>query len=128
MGNFDHTTFTFFPIFHEGVVQAVQNLGLALIQMLMSWVKEKSDSNWPLLEGLYVAFLGAATLGTLGLLWSSHKQHMGYLHMTTKTRDQFETTKAYFDMMQKVSGTEVQPEIAGGVENPNFDADENLIH
>merc|ERR1712212_496876 len=101
-----------------GVVQAIQNLGLAVVQLLITWIQQKYG--WTALEIFNVGCLGASILGTLALLWSSKTQHMGYLHMTTKTRDQFETTRAYFDMMQKASGTRVDPAIVGGVENQNF--------
>ena len=101
-----------------GAVQAIQNLGLAVVQLLITWIRQ--TYGWVELELFNVGCLVASILGTLGLLWSSKAQHMGYLHMTTKTRDKFETTKAYFDMMQRVSGTRVDPAIEGGVENQNF--------
>lgn len=101
-----------------GVVQAVQNLGLAVVQLLVTWIKE--NHGWTAVEVFNVGCLAASILGTVALLWSSKTHHMGYLHMTTKTRNHFETTPAYFDMMQKASGTRVDPIIAGGVENQNF--------
>ena len=102
----------------SGVVQAVQNLGLAVVPLLIGWIKD--NYGWVALEWFNIGCLVAAIVGSLGLWLCSKVQHMGYLHMTTPTRDCFEKTQAYFDMMQRVSGTRVDPAIEGGVENQNF--------
>ena len=102
-----------------GVVQAVQNLGLAVVPLLIGWIKQ--TYGWAALEWFNMGCLVAAIVGTVGLWWSSKMQHMGYLHMTTPTRNQFEKTQEYFDMMQKASGTRNQPVTEkGGVDNPSF--------
>ena len=112
-------------IISSGVVQAVQNLGLATIPLFVGWILE--NYGYRQLEFFNVAMLGAAILGTFALLWSSKVSHMGYLHMTTKTRDHFETTQEYYDMMKKVSGesraaAHQEHLINGttGIDNPNY--------
>ena len=105
--------------FSLGVVQAVQNLGLAVVPLLIGWIKQ--TYGWAALEWFNMGCLVAAIFGTVGLWWSSKMQHMGYLHMTTPTRNQFEKTQEYFNMMQKASGTRNQPATEkGGVDNPSF--------
>ena len=96
------------------MVQAVQNLGLSVVTLLVGWMVENLGYYW--LEVFNAGCLVAAILGSLALLWSSKAQHMGYLHMRTKQRNYFETTKEYFAMMKKVSGEAANVT----VENPNY--------
>lgn len=101
------------------MVQAVQNLGLAVVPLLIGWIKD--NYGWVALEWFNIGCLVAAIVGSLGLWLCSKVQHMGYLHMTTPTRDCFEKTQAYFDMMQKASGT--RSFHVEGVVNPIFKED-----
>ena len=106
-------------VLFSGVVQAVQNLGLAVVPLLIGLIKD--NYGWVALEWFNIGCLVAAIVGSLGLWLCSKVQHMGYLHMTTPTRDRFEKSQAYFDMMQKASGTRSFP--VEGVVNPIFKED-----
>lgn len=75
-------------------MQAVQNLGLAVISLLAGYIVDKVGYLW--LEIFFIGWLLLAAISTIVIflvdLWND-----GYLNMSAKQRAQFDESKAIVD-------------------------------
>lgn len=71
-------------------MQAIQNLGLALITMLSGVVVDKMGYLW--LETFFIFWLVVALLATV-VIWLIDFNGDGYLNMGVKERDDFDEAK-----------------------------------
>jgi MFS family permease len=73
-----------------GLMQAVQNLGLAVISLLAGLIVDKDGYLW--LEIFFVGWLILATIATVAL-WLNDSVGEGFLNMTPKQRKDYEMSK-----------------------------------
>ena len=69
----------------SGFMQAIQNLGMALITMMSGWVVDKMGYLW--LEYFFIFWLAVALLGTL-VIWVMDVFGSGYLNMGIAQREE----------------------------------------
>ena len=68
-------------------MQAIQNLGMALITMMSGWVVDKMGYLW--LEYFFIFWLAMALLCTL-LIWVMDFYGSGYLNMGVAQREEYD--------------------------------------
>lgn len=77
-----------------GIMQAIQNLGLAVISLLAGYIVDRYGYLW--LEIFFIGWLILAAVSTIFIfladLWKD-----GYLNMSAKQRAQFDKSKAIVD-------------------------------
>lgn len=76
----------------SGIAQAIQNLGLALVSLLVGLIVDKAG--YVYLEAFFVGLLGIATLCSLALFVIDRK-NFGYLNMNLVQRKAFESSLDY---------------------------------
>ena len=69
----------------SGFMQAIQNLGMALITMMSGWVVDKMGYLW--LEYFFIFWLAVALLCTL-VIWVMDFYGSGYLNMGVEAREE----------------------------------------
>ena len=81
-----------------GIAQAIQNLGLGLIALLVGVITDKFGYFW-----LEVFFMGCLCLAiiTSVIMWVLDYKDENYLNMTISQRKLFETTVQYRIMMDE---------------------------
>lgn len=80
------------PLNFLGIAQAIQNLGLATVSLLVGLIVDKAG--YVYLEGFFVGILGIATLCSLALFIIDRK-NFGYLNMNLAQRKVFESSLEY---------------------------------